>query len=214
MKLLCPPWIQQKKKMHKSFSWSNVSFVVFLDALICDYNESKKTSRECFIFTSIDQSFLLRSLPSVLACRLERGCPTRELPWAPPAHRTEGARRCGPACPPRWWSPAVRGPPPPSRSSSSSSSNSSSSSSRPSRTGPESESEPPSTSSSYLNTAWLACRAPYLCAFVCDGWDHADLGGCGYTLNLTSKKKIRFCSHWHRSSKPNMGMVMSHAQAM
>jgi len=72
------------------------------------------------------------SLPfSVPACRLERGCPTRERPWAPPAHRTAGARRCGPACPPPRWSPAARGPPPPSRASSSS---------RGPRAGPESES--------------------------------------------------------------------------
>lgn len=69
-------------------------------------------------------------LRSVLECRLERGCPTRVLPWAPPDPRSVGAPRCGPACQPRSWSPAARDLPPPSRSSNS----------RTSRTGPESES--------------------------------------------------------------------------
>ena len=57
-------------------------------------------------------------LHSVLECRLERGCPTRELPWAPQAPHTGAALQCGPACPPPLWNPAARDPPPPSRSSS------------------------------------------------------------------------------------------------
>ena len=118
---------------------------------------SQKKHRMFSASTSRDPPSFFLPTPSVLACRLERGCPTRELPWAPPAHRTEGARRCGPACPPRWWSPAVRGLPPPSRSSSSSSNNSSSSSSRPSRTGPGSESDRPPAYTLHGHSSLYVC---------------------------------------------------------